>query len=96
VRGNHQYKITSTSAPVGIIKEVHAERISFQVEEGDCIIMFSDGVEDVDSPLIADEEQTFRTDNCQNIAEEVLALAQKKHGSRDDATVCVCQINRVS
>ncbi|MCI8589221.1 MAG: SpoIIE family protein phosphatase [Clostridiales bacterium] len=96
VRAEHQYKITSTSTPVGIIKEVRAERISFQIQEDDCIIMFSDGVEDVDSPLIADQEQPSLSGNCQHIADNVLALAKKKHGNRDDATVCVCKINRVS
>lgn len=59
-RRTNLFKITSASAPVGIIKEVRAERISFSVEEGDCIIMFSDGVEDTDSPLITEENSSLQ------------------------------------
>ena len=96
-RRTNLFKITSASAPVGIIKEVRAERISFSVEEGDCIIMFSDGVEDTDSPLITEENSSlqggvFSTASCEQIAGEVLSLAQKKRANRDDATVCVLKI----
>ncbi len=94
LRGDHLYKIASASVPVGIIREVRAERISFSVKEGDRILMASDGVEGGDESLIESMERSKLMGEGQAVAQELLWAAERKSGARDDATVCVLTVDR--
>ncbi len=94
VRGGSSYRITSASCPVGIISEVHAEKITFSVEDGDTVIMCSDGADDGEE----NQSECIRTitGDCAEVAQKVLAHAQRKYSYRDDASVICVKIKRES
>lgn len=89
-RGEGRYKIASASVPVGIIREVRAERISFEVKGGDMLVMASDGAQGDELP----EDICRRTlpSSAREAAEEILSLGRKRLGGGDDATVCVINV----
>ena len=43
-RGEQIFRISSNTMPVGITKEINAEEVTFELEDGDVIVMVSDGV----------------------------------------------------
>ena len=51
IRSGEAYTVGAASAPVGIIKELHARKIKLELRPGDRVIMVSDGVADDSSPL---------------------------------------------
>ena len=85
-RSGTEYTLASATAPVGIIREVYAERISFDVKAGDLIVMKSDGA-DTDSPPKPPAASDPRA-----AANELLASAAAR-GQNDDITVCVIKID---
>lgn len=92
VRGDSSFRITSASCPVGIISEVHAEKIAFSVEDGDTVIMCSDGADDGEENL--SEYIRAISGDCAQVAQNVLANAQRKYSYRDDASVICIKIKR--
>ncbi|MCQ2424697.1 MAG: SpoIIE family protein phosphatase [Lachnospiraceae bacterium] len=44
LREGRLFRLTSRSMPVGIVKKLNTERIDFSLEEGDVIVMLSDGI----------------------------------------------------
>lgn len=44
LRDGRLFRLTSRSMPVGIVKKLNTERIDFSLEEGDVIVMLSDGI----------------------------------------------------
>ena len=51
-RGNRIFKIRSKTFPIGILEDVDAEKTAFDCEDGDAVVMLSDGVtEDIEEPL---------------------------------------------
>ncbi|MDD6799980.1 MAG: SpoIIE family protein phosphatase [Firmicutes bacterium] len=96
VRGGKLFRITSSSLPVGITDIINAEEIRFSLEEGDVIVMMSDGVED--GPWLA-ELLTFGTGGFKNLdgAAHKIADEAAAHSRRsDDITVCLTKIVRYS
>ena len=55
-RGENVFRLHSRTAPIGIMKTLDAEEISFCLREGDVVIMLSDGIasDERDSKYIAD------------------------------------------
>lgn len=86
-RSGAEYTLASATAPVGIIREVYAERITFDAKNGDVIVMKSDGAEG-DSPPRPPYSRDPRS-----AAEEIVSEAVGR-GTRDDVTVCVINISR--
>lgn len=93
-RGDKLYKLRSNSAPIGIMREIEAERLNFNVEDGDLIIMVSDGI--CQSP-----EENLRLmellygdingDDVQSLAEKIIALSAEEGGG-DDVSVILAKI----
>ncbi len=96
LRGTSIFKISSNTMPVGITKELYAEEVNFSLEEGDLIIMVSDGIAESfeDGLWLADmlthniKPNIGLTDICEMILEE----AKHRNDERDDMTVGVIKI----
>lgn len=87
-RAGCEYTMASATAPVGIIREVYAERIAFDAMPGDRIVMKSDGAE-TDVP-----PKPPSAKSASAAAKELLTKAISC-GHSDDVTVCVINIEGV-
>lgn len=91
--------INTRSLPVGILKDVDFNIYEEYIEDGDIIIMMSDGILEA-SRDIEDAEEWMKniiididSGNPQIIAEEILSEAKEVvTGSRDDMTVLVTKV----
>ncbi len=91
--------IKSTSLPVGILSNIDMEISSKKVNEGDFIIMMSDGVLDANKQVIKKEAWLkdvlcdISSSNPQEIADQVLKIVLDNSGSvEDDMTVLVAKV----
>ncbi|MCR1899043.1 stage II sporulation protein E [Irregularibacter muris] len=99
-RGEKVEMIASNSLPVGILDEVNIEVSRRQLEDGDFIIMASDGLLDA-NPFVEDKEKWVREQlikiksrNPQRIAHCLFEQARKesKNILKDDITILVAKI----
>lgn len=91
IRGDNIYKLASHTPPVGIMKELCAEKLEFQLKHGDTVVMMSDGVCDwLSEPTAIYELLTVKRcgKSPEKLCEEILGMSD--HG--DDATVCIMDI----
>ena len=99
-RKDHVDVIKAQALPMGILEEIHAEAMNVILEDGDMIIMVTDGIIDsVDSGLDQDEWLTgtilkCNTRNPQELADFIMeeALGQTNGIANDDMTVMVSRI----
>ena len=88
------YKLSSATLPLGILDSIDAERLSFDVRQGDIIILVSDGIS------MGDEEcawlQELLAGEWENdfnfMAKKIISRARSK-GSRDDASVVITRVS---
>ncbi len=92
LRGGSAFKISSASTPVGIIDEVCAEKISFTVEEGDAVMMCSDGADDGEENIT--DEITGLSGSPSEMARSLLSRAQRRYRQRDDASVLCIKVTK--
>lgn len=95
-RGTKLFKIRSKTFPIGILEDVDAERTTFDCEDGDRIIILSDGVtEDIEEPLwlceFLNSEELYAAD----VAEKILTEARKHTLCRDDMTAAVITVKKL-
>lgn len=88
LRAGSEYTMSSATAPVGIIREVYAEKISFDAADGDCILMRSDGAGE-DAP-----REIRHSASADAIARDLLKAALSG-GTADDTTVCVMKVKKL-
>ena len=94
-RGNKLFKIRSKTFPLGILEDVDAERTTFDCEDGDRIVILSDGVtEDIEEPLWLCEFLTATDLTAPDAAEKILAEAKKHTLCRDDMTAAVIAVKK--
>lgn len=84
----------SATSPAGIIREINAEQLSFDIKDGDTLIMISDGI--AESP---DNDNAIGAIACAGkgistaaLADKLLMESVKRTGRRDDMSVCVIKI----
>ena len=95
-RGAKLFKIRSKTFPLGILEDVDAERTSFDCEDGDRIVILSDGVtEDLEEPLWLCEFLTATDLTSPDAAEKILLEAKKHTLCRDDMTAAVITVNKI-
>ena len=95
-RGEDIFRIRSKTAPIGLMKDIDAEKTDFDIREGDIIIMLSDGI------VGADEETGWLLallgkplpDSLDDCAKEIIARAQAKTDKKDDMTVSLIKIKK--
>ncbi len=96
-RGSKLFKIRSKTFPLGILEDVDAERTTFDCEDGDKIIILSDGVtEDIEEPLWLCEFLNESDLEAPDIAEQILAEAKKHTLCRDDMTAAVIKVRKIN
>lgn len=95
-RGEDIFRIRSKTVPIGLMKNLDAEKTDFEIKEGDVIIMLSDGI------IGADEDTGWLLallvkplpDSLEDCAKEIIIRAQNKNESKDDMTVSLIKIKK--
>ena len=97
LRNGSIYRLQSKTVPIGIIRALDAEAIKFDIEQGDTVVMLSDGVARSydEVPWLLDmmtsDETVLRGD--EKLAAITIVSEAAVRGSRDDIT---CGIMRVA
>ena len=97
LRNGSIYRLQSKTVPIGIIRALDAEAIKFDIEQGDTVVMLSDGVARSydEVPWLLDmmtsDETVLRGD--EKLAAMTIVSEAAVRGSRDDIT---CGIMRVA
>lgn len=93
-RGDKVFKLQSKTAPVGIMKSLDAEELTFTLAKGDICVMVSDGVaiSQRDNKWIMQYISDFKEENINSLVKGILEEA-KRLGSKDDMTAIVSVIN---
>ena len=96
-RGDSLFRIRSETAPLGIMKNVDAEKIRMEIKPGDTVVMISDGVADSPESALWLPEllSRERSGNLSEYAEYILAEAQKNSKNWDDMTVSVMRFKKI-
>jgi serine/threonine protein phosphatase PrpC len=77
------------------MSEVDAERIGTSVEDGDIIIMMSDGVSaDAEAPWLIELLHRPNSRSLKDYASYILTEAERQSGAEDDATVLVLRVGK--
>ena len=103
IREKHLYKIASGTFPIGIVPQVSAEVTEFELEDGDVILLCSDGVasdieacETGDPAWFVEFISTEWTDNLGVMAEKIIHAAQGAAARADDMTVELVRVRKIS
>lgn len=98
IRGGQLFRLHSKTVPVGIIRALDAEAISFDLQDGDTVIMMSDGVTGnyEDCPWLYELlcSGLMHMDSPAAAARLIGERAAQAMGREDDITVCVMQVER--
>ncbi len=91
------FRIRSETAPIGLMKSVDAERITASVEDGDYIIMLSDGISQStdDAAWLLELLAKPPKASVGEYADYILSAAVKSSRFKDDMTVAVAKINKL-
>ena len=94
-RGDNVFKLQSKTMPVGILKDIYAEELSFEAREGDIIVMLSDGVcssnDDSDFLIRLLKESS---DSEKELPRLIIKEMKKRHDHTDDMTVVCTAIKK--
>ena len=91
-RGNKVFKLQSKTMPIGILKDLDAEKLSFELSHNDICIMVSDGIvdsNDNDKDLV-NFISNFK-ENIDTLPQKIIEKA-KKFNKNDDMSVCVIKV----
>ena len=97
LRGKQLLKLKAHTPPIGIMHAVQAQIIPFELSEGDVIVMVSDGITggNEDCPwLISLLSSNPLSDPA--VLKETILLHARESGSRDDMSVAVMRIDKLS
>ena len=96
-RNNSIFRIRSETAPLGLMKNIDAERIRVEVKNGDYIVMLSDGVSQSteDSAWLIELLSAEPKLDIREYAELILSAAVEHSQSKDDMSVSVTRIMKI-
>ncbi len=94
LRGGNIYKLQSKTLPIGIMPELDAEKIKFELESDDVIVMLSDGITATleDGIWLANLLTYEWEDDLQQMADKILDAASVNTKRGDDMTVILVKI----
>ncbi len=94
VRGGNLYKLQSKTVPIGIMHELDAEKIRFDLADGDILIMLSDGITQSleDGVWLANLITYEWEDSLSAMAEKIVDNAAINNRRSDDMTVILCRV----
>ena len=96
LREGRLFRLHSKTVPVGIMRALDAEAISFDLQDDDTVIMMSDGVTGnyEDCPWLYELlcDGLKREDSPSRMAKMIGEAALKNMGREDDVTVCVMKV----
>ncbi|MBE6671143.1 MAG: hypothetical protein E7593_02960, partial [Ruminococcaceae bacterium] len=94
VRGDKIFRINSNTMPVGITREINAEEVKFELEDGDVIVMVSDGVGQSAEELVAVSNILTYSweDDLQKMADKILNNAVEGASRSDDVSVGIIRV----
>ena len=98
------FKLHAATAPIGILRAVDAQKITYDVKAGDVIIMISDGIGDAES---AEDNKTEGSEDCLwlldmlsdgwqndlNLRAESILTRAREEGSQDDLSVILIEVS---
>lgn len=96
-RDGSVFKLRSKTVPVGIIRELDAKKISFDVSDGDVIVMVSDGVTEgkEECPWLFELlKKNLEGEGVRHTAELIAERARCENGN-DDISVVVIKISKI-
>ncbi|MBR2343027.1 MAG: SpoIIE family protein phosphatase [Clostridia bacterium] len=95
--GSSLFRIRSHTAPIGLMRDVDAEKIRVEIESDDYIIMLSDGISqnNEDAPWLLELLSQPPKRTVAEYAEFILEGARKNVTPTDDMTVSVTKIIRI-
>ncbi|MBO7304297.1 MAG: SpoIIE family protein phosphatase [Clostridia bacterium] len=91
------FRLRSETAPLGITKNIDAEKIRVEIKSGDYVVMLSDGISQSteDATWLLEFLNKTHPASLSDYAEKILALAEKNVKGRDDMSVAVVRIQAV-
>ncbi|MBE6717729.1 MAG: hypothetical protein E7574_00535 [Ruminococcaceae bacterium] len=94
MRGDKIFRINSNTMPVGITREINAEEVKFELENGDVIVMVSDGVGQSAEDLVrVSNILTYSwEDDLQKMADKILKDAVDSSARSDDVSVGIIRV----
>ena len=88
--------VESTSLPAGILERVEFEESSFTLEEGDLLVLLSDGDSAQGCQWILRELEAFRQEDLDSLCQRLARTARLRRtdGREDDITILCCRLTR--
>ena len=96
-RGENLFRIRSKTVPIGLTEVLDAEKIRFDVEPGDVIVMLSDGIcqSGEDAPWLMEILSGDFSGELSPIAERIVGVAAGTHDRRDDMSVALIRVSEI-
>lgn len=93
-RGDNLFRIRSSTVPIGILQALDAEKIRFDMQVGDVVIMLSDGVSQTpeDAAWLCELLSGNLDGDGDAMAEKLLNAARSHTSGGDDMTVALLEI----
>lgn len=97
LRKKNLYKLQSKTLPIGILRDTDAEVINFELNDGDIIVMFSDGVaSSLEDGVWLTSMLCFEFENdLDKMAHKILERAMQSNSKTDDMTVALMRVEKI-
>ena len=95
-KGGIVSRVGESSLPVGILQGIDYDRSSVMLDNGDLIVMVSDGVLETGTEWVEAELELYGDKSPKELAEDICREAQRRRidGHSDDVTVLAARIKR--